>query len=154
MLLRNFAYACCGKQQKDENGVGRLSEYLLAYSGNIYQKYDTSYNGICFLIGTGDTAPTTADLKLAEDVTTQMEFVGGTAQNNSGGASDTLMVVTATYKNTTGSPITIKEVGIGKSYRPYYGANVCIVYTRAVLETPVTMGVGESFTFTYDISIA
>lgn len=154
MLLRNLAYSCCSKNQKDENGNSRLSEQFLNYDGTVYPKYSASYNGVCFLVGTGDTEPTTADLKLAEDVTTQLEFVGGTARNNQGGASDTLMVVTATYKNATGSPVTIKEVGIGKTYRAYFGSNVCIVYARAVLETPVTMGVGESFTFTYDISIA
>lgn len=151
MLLRNFVASICHTTQKDESGVGRLNDDFLqnfAPERTVVAKYGG--NGPCMFVGTGNTPPTTEDLALDTDVSTSLQFITGSVNRSVG---DMICIMNVTYKNTTENPITIKELGIGYSYSSYYGANVAILYTRSLLDSPVTMDAGESYTFSYEVDI-
>lgn len=112
--------------------------------------------GIC--LGDGTTAPTLSDYCLDNDITSSLSFISGTTPgSNPGGNSRTadsgFASVTATYKNNTGSDITVKEIGLMAAVGQA-GANYHILLTRDVLNTPVTIPAGQERAFTVHVGIS
>lgn len=56
------------------------------------------------------------------------------------------MVMTTTYQNNSGSDITVREVALTGAY-----SSSIILFAREVLETPVVIPAGESYTFSMTI---
>lgn len=98
---------------------------------------------LAIVVGSGDTEVTYDDLKLDNDISGTLTFVVGSAITNSV-ANRIFYSITANYKNATDAPITVKELGI---------FSVGCIYTRSVLDTPVTINPGETYAFTYSIEI-
>lgn len=112
-------------------------------TANWRDRYDVS-----LAVGTGDTEPAANDLHLENDVTSSFSNVSNTYAN-SADASKVKTLFTFTGINMTGSPITLKEIGIIKRLR--CGASSSDVYktmliNRTLLEEPVTVEHGQTVT--------
>lgn len=147
MLLdyfRKFAVVSnFGMSFKDINGNNKTG------SGDYYSIAMGLRNDYGYIaIGSDDTEPEMSDyaVKAPISITKNSQRVS-MADALSGGD---MFQVTTTYTNNTESPVVVKEVAI-------YAANNYISFTacvaRSVLETPVTIGVGESYAFTYKVSV-
>lgn len=99
-------------------------------------------------VGRGDTEPTLDDYKL-EDKARELTWLHGSMIANTG---NTVWTATNTFRNDTSAPITIKEIGLG-IYPNQSADNYGVYLARSILETPVTIGVGETYAFTYSIEI-
>lgn len=98
-------------------------------------------------VGKGDTEPTYDDYQLA-DLITDLTYVSGSGQGSYN--SRIIRSVTAVFRNDTANPITVKEIGLG--FQTNTGNNGFLA-ARSVLETPVTIGAGETYAFTYNIEV-
>lgn len=107
-------------------------------------------------VGTGDTEVTAGDYNLANDITASLSNVQNsqTITTNEEGKLITTYTLSAT--NNTANTITLKEVGIYKS--SIWGAtndtgltNNCF-FARKLLDTPLEVPVGTSFTMTFNWS--
>lgn len=131
----------------DSYGFGWAANTILSAESSVQ-----SSATVCF--GTGTTAVTYEDYKLEAIITTGLakaSFTHGTPSYNSETKKwdGTLSCVTT---NTSGSTITINEIGI---YMPvtYSGGNSghgTLVY-REVLTTPITIAAGASVTYTQNL---
>lgn len=102
--------------------------------------------GLHFLFGSGDTPVTIDDYKLGELVTTyQGVAMSHTTFND---YSENVLHVTRTIKNTSDSPITIKEMGV---FGVYNGG--LFMLARTVLPTPETIEPNEMHDFAMLISL-
>lgn len=100
---------------------------------------------IGLLVGIGDTEPTENDYKLANQVVlTSVSF----QCTNSGGTL--FPTVTHTMTNNTGGTLVITEIGL---YIGTYSNKYPCLLGRKLLETPVTMEDGETYTFQYNIDL-
>ena len=114
----------------------------------------TSFTRVMF--GTGDTPPTINDYNLSGNIITGLVATKATTNLIN---SDSLSISTLyTLTNTGAEPVTIKEVGLGQSFK-YHGSseNSCLI-DRTVLDTPVTIpagGVGQvEYTITFNYPTA
>ena len=95
-------------------------------------------NKISIVIGSGDVAPTYDDYKMGNPL--NLSTVTQSYTTNGG-----VMTFVKTFKNDSGSEVTVKEVGLFGTPDDY---NCCVVLTRTVLSSPVTIANGETKTFT------
>ena len=95
-------------------------------------------NKISIVVGSGDVAPTYDDYKMGNPL--NLSTVTQSYSTNGG-----VMTFVKTFKNDSGSEVTVKEVGLFGN--PYDYPN-CVVLTRTVLSSPVTIANGETKTFT------
>lgn len=108
--------------------------------------YTNTDAGLHFLFGSGDTPVTIDDYKLGELVTTYQ----GMAMNHTtfNDYSENVFHVTRTIKNTSESPITIKEMGVFGVY-----SGKLFMLARTVLPTSVTIEPNEMHDFAMLISL-
>ena len=113
----------------------------------------TFRNGMVLFVGTGDTPVTANDYCLAEAKELQVTGASCTHTENE------TTLVTRSFINNTSEDVTIKEVGLyvfhdfnGVTNSNYY--QYIVMIGRIVLDTPVTMAVGEGYTFTYIIDMS
>lgn len=106
---------------------------------------NATYGKFGLLVGTGVTEPTVDDYKLANQVV--LTHVSFQCTNSSG---TLLPTVTHTMTNNTGSTLVITEIGLYIGV--YNGSKPCLL-GRKLLETPVTMENGQSYTFQYNIDL-
>ena len=95
-------------------------------------------NKISIVVGSGDVAPTYDDYKMGNPL--NLSTVTQSYSTNNG-----VMTFVKTFKNDSGSEVTVKEVGLFGTPDDY---NCCVVLTRTVLSSPVTIANGETKTFT------
>lgn len=155
MLTANGKAIC-----KITNGITRPNyTYLMPDEGDVQIFFNSGGNvqyftellaGMHIVVGSGNTAPTSSDKAMDNEVT-DLTIVSTTGTNNSDNASyeqDYIAIFSRTYRNDTESDIVISEVGI-----QYYGhcsntsplANFLLA--RDVI-SPVTIKPGEAYTFT------
>ena len=108
--------------------------------------YTNTDAGLHFLFGSSDTPVTIDDYKLGELVTTYQ----GVAMSHTTfkDYSENVLHVTRTIKNTSDSPITIKEMGV---FGVYNGE--LFMLARTVLPTPETIEPNEMHDFAMLISL-
>ena len=111
-------------------------------------------NGMVLFVGTGDTPVTADDYCL--DSAIELSVTAASCTHN----AEEKTIITRTFVNETGEDVTIREVGV---YIFFAGASAdgvttynypVIMIGRIVLDTPVTMAVGEGYTFTYIIDMS
>lgn len=95
-------------------------------------------NRISIVIGSGDVAPTYDDYKMGNPL--NLSIVTQSYSTNGG-----VMTFVKTFKNDSGSEVTVKEVGLFGTPDNY---GCCVVLTRTVLSSPVTIANGATKTFT------
>lgn len=119
--------------------------------------YCGSANGSYVLIGAGDTDVDFNDYDLADtdsiipsDGTKMRDVSASASWNSSTGAT-----VSSVWTNFSDAPITVKEVGLVYKFTTGnpYSKGTGILLARSILETPVTIGAGESYAFTYSVSV-
>lgn len=148
MILANFIRGLFIQDQQAEDGSWKGPG---AQIPNDFQPFNitsvtaktSSYYSVSLLVGTGNTEPTYNDIKLANDVSTDLSFISGTTSRADSG-NHLFHSITANYKNNTSDPITIKEIGFSSSN---------ILYTRSVLSSSVTINPGDTYAFTYNIEV-
>lgn len=106
-----------------------------------------TYVGLVF--GSGTTAPTYTDYCLENKITSGFTFDSGSF-NRSG----EILTCTATITNTSGSDLTINEIGLRISDSSTAASAWVALLTRDVLDTPVVLSDGETKTFTVTINTA
>lgn len=109
---------------------------------------DAFKNGISIIVGSGNEEPTVKDIRLSNMINTLSYVTASTIQ----GTSDYNKLVSVTYKNNTENKVTVKEVGL--MIQETEGTSVMYrkaLLGRVVLDTPVVMSPGDTYTFTYCI---
>ena len=101
------------------------------------------------VIGTGDTAESLSDYRLANDITGS---ISNYQQSYTSGEDGNTLKTTFSISgvNNTGSAITIKEVGIGKNILDGNIASVPVMFLRKVLDTPIEVANGSTFAFSVE----
>ena len=109
-----------------------------------------TYTGISIILGSGDTQPTIKDVKLSNDVTKNLSYIAGSTSKEEN--SEYSKLVPVTYKNNTANTVTVKEVGLMMQETPsgssFYRK---ALLGRVVLDAPIVMSPGDTYTFTYII---
>ncbi len=104
-----------------------------------------AYGKFGLLVGIGDTEPTEEDYCLANQVV--LDTVSFQCTNSGGTLFPT---VTHTMTNNSGGTLVITEIGL---YIGIYSNTKPCLLGRKLLETPVTMENGQSYTFQYNIDL-
>ena len=125
----------------------------ISYAGTIVYSGTTTYNYPYFIlfVGTGDTPVTIDDYKLAAPISLQVNS-HSCLQPTAG-----KIIVTRQFTNNTEEAVTIKEIGLylGSTKRSYANEFVpFIMLGRKVLDSPVTLQVGDSYSFDYNIDMS
>lgn len=120
------------------DGIGRL-------------KQETANNKYGVVIGTGDTAFTTDDYSLANDVTTSFTTTSSAVLNY--GENEATCYATLPLKNTSANAITIKELGLYVAMFDQTSTTNAkpVLFDRTLLPSPITIGAGETKSITYTI---
>ena len=117
-----------------------------------YYNYDYR-NGFTIFVGNGNTAPDVNDYCLESPL--ELSVLSAACYNT---ANEVMTV--RTFRNDTGSEVTIKEIGLymfgasgwsgneGNNSHCHYP----ILLGRRVLSTPVTLAAGDMYTFHYTVS--
>lgn len=110
------------------------------------------FNGFVLFVGTGETAEAATDFKL----NTPVELSVTSASCTHTAYNKTL--VTRTFQNNTANAVTVKEVGLylfahqgSSTASTFYPV---ILLGRKVLDAPVTLEVGDTYTFTYNLDFS
>lgn len=152
MLLKNFLRGIFQNDLQTETGGWQTMGGTIANDWNTWQyttvtskadAADWRSRALAIGLGSGNTEPTYSDIALANDVTSSLTFLSGHASKDVVD-SGIFYTIGASYKNNTESAITIKEIGI---------VSVSCYFTRSVLDTPVTINPGETYSFSYTIEI-
>ena len=156
MILRNFInrfyYSNMGSSQyrvlKSTGGHDNVtvvySEYIRGTSTATFNNNSADSNSpyplnrISIVVGSGDVAPTYDDYKMGNPLNLSTVTQSYSTENG-------VMTFVKTFKNDSGSEVTVKEVGLFGTPDVY---NFCVVLTRTVLSSPVTIANGETKTFT------
>ena len=132
-------------EQENYNWAGVVSTMAQGYSpNNVY----AIWNGFTLFVGTGDTAETVEDYKLASAV--ELAVTAASCLHADNGKT----FVTRTFQNNTENAVTIKEVGLYVFRCTGNVDNRVVMIGRKVLDTPVTLEVGDAYTFTYSIDLS
>lgn len=124
------------------------------YSGNVYNAFYTNSNSsytsntLAMLVGTGSTSPTLDDYKLES----QIELTSGVDACRMD-ANSSIITLTREFINNTGAPVTINEVGVYNVSCDRYTSNIFLI-GREVLDEPVIIDNGKSYTFSYFIDMS
>lgn len=119
----------------------------------------SNYGGGLFVhIGTGDTEPAFDDYDMT--LNSSLTAIAHSYNDTTASSTHDMISRTSTYRNDGNAPITVKEVAIVgfissniTSISNVYDKSKMILFARSVLETPITIGVGEAYAFTYAIGI-
>lgn len=147
MFLKNFTnFLRAGNGNNGDYTVSNGGTTTLAILMNV--PLGAQNSGSWIDIGTGDTAPTFNDVALAGPLSSGSVTRISEACAAGEAYTHTLWTLTNVYRNDTASPITIKELGWRGS-----GSFGGILLTRKVLDTPITINPGASFSFNITIAL-
>ena len=158
MLLKNMMLIFCqsGNVSKCMNGNNFGSYTSSNYVGREVQGCHyggTDSSGFHVIVGGGDTPPTSDDYDMADT------SILGTTKLRSlkQGATFSLLnsaFITTQWRNDSSAPIIVKEVGLAyKINNNAYDKSVNVLVSRKVLNNPVTIQPGETYTFAYNIKV-
>lgn len=131
--------------------------YAMNCAAGMMYGYNALNNGYSWVdVGFGDTAESPGQYELAapnNSATPKLTCIGGGQNNHSGVLTNrTFFDIYSNFRNDTSSNMIIKEVGY---YGNLYGENSthkCLL-CRKVLDTPITIAPGESYSFNYRLKI-
>lgn len=149
LILRNavIKYTNYNGQLVEYNaGKSRIQSYTdLNRLGSINSTSATGYDGWGIFCGSGDTPPTEDDYTLAEPIT--LGYTNSSLTNTT-----VNKVIQYTVQNNNSEAVIIRELGL--CYNRTYSDNIKLLANRKLLDTPITLAVGEQaiITFTVDTS--
>lgn len=131
---------------KDFNGN---SCTIMSYSGTTALGMNYSlHKNLIPKLGTGNTPVTAEDYCLSNNVTSSFSNLTAVLSEvvsvDTDGIPNAKIVMSISGVNTSGSSVTIKEVGLSKNM-DLLGAHE-ILFVRHILDTPITVAAGDSFT--------
>lgn len=140
-------------------GSGQADQKWQAVTGAYYGYGDTSgsgYKNKCWVdVGFSDTPESPTDYQLADSNFTNRKLTpsGGSVLTHS---NRELISVQTVYLNSGSESVTVKEVGYVAN--PCWGTassgqNRMVLFCRKVLDTPIVIAPGESYSFNYRIRI-
>lgn len=142
-----------GQQWKYDGNLVGLMRGVFPVSERFNNRYGYSSGGDCFLdVGFGDTPETINDYSLENPnyISNTLTFLN--SQIISKGDREIYNMV-ALFRNDTGSNVTVKEIGyyatMANTSSPSYNA----LLSRKVLNNPITIAPGESYSFNYIIRL-
>ena len=158
MILQNCRKLLTNPGPNDYN----IALYLVDMSGQSSgigqgSQIFCSRSALRILVGTGTNAVTENDYTLTMIDTNVLNPLSNTAKNGGNVNNYTrLSTVSTTFNNISSSSVTVTELGI--AYQPGTTSGSVtnwtrILFTRELLDTPVTIAPGESYTFTAVIDI-
>ena len=158
MLTKQFPGFCTGSRLiNDTNSTSTASSRKRLDGVNgIFSQFG-SWGGtqqpVYVAIGSGNTDPTIDDYTLETPLTNVLTRISMQWNWGSYNTDNKLGWVSTLWRNNTDAPVTVKEIGIYMQGQYNDTANTfCIA--RSILETPVTIGVGETYNFYYEVAIA
>lgn len=136
------------------NGSNSFTDEQALYSwrgisGNVSAYIPSRYcNGFTLFVGTGNTAVSATDFKLASPA--NLDVVAAYCTTDATG----IVTVSRTFKNSTGSSVNIKELGLYVFQATYdYEDKPVVMVGRKVFDSAVTIPNGEQRTFEYIINM-
>lgn len=148
---------------KSTAGTTRRKDAFVPYltSGLIKYIFNEAANAnFGIVIGTGDTAESFEHTSLSAIVAHgtgagQMSYAIGTntAATYDSGTKKWTSAFSRTFVNSSGSDITVKEIGVVYSLNYQTGVSDNFLITRDVLASPVTVANGQTLTITYTSEI-
>ena len=128
--------------------------YRIQVIGQYYLSYGSGSQGQSWLdVGFGDTAENYNDIKLADPnySNRQLTVLQETALEK---GNDEIFNAIMVVRNDGASNVVVKEIGyIGNPTTSAGAPNGCVLLLRKVLDNPVTIAPGESYSFNYIIKI-
>ena len=129
---------------------GRFCGYPVSQETQVYNglanKDGEIYPFMFFHIGSGTTKETASDYKMEEEIATGFSIVPQYVANTDNYSLKRCVIIT----NTSGSTLTIKEIGLtvfsGSVYQGNTNYTQVLIY-REVLSTPISLEAGESAKF-------
>lgn len=158
MLTKQFMGFPFGSRQLNGSSATQTSssrKRLDGVNGNFsaFGNWAGSGQPVYVAIGSGETEPTVDDYTLETPLMSTLTRVSMEWNWGSYNSDTKLGWVNTLWRNNTSAPVTVKEIGLYMYGQYNDNANVfCIA--RSVLETPVTIGVGETYSFYYEVAIA
>lgn len=137
-----------GKSFGNSNGS---TFFDITWRNNSAGFWESNLNGWYLRIGASDSEVIYESGGLVEPITTLTNLNASTSSN----IGKMLRSVTASFRNDTNDVIVVKEIGIGISSGAYDGESGHsgkTLFARKVLESPVTIQSGETYSFTYAIT--
>lgn len=107
-------------------------------------------NGFSVKLGEGVTDPEAEDYTMEADITSYLVSYNC---NHTMGVTDTgqkSVVITVTGINNNSNAITISELGIFKSFYDYQGSTKNAMMVHELLDAPITLNYGQSFSLTFE----
>jgi len=107
-------------------------------------------SGFSVKLGEGITDPEAEDYTMETDITSYLISYN---YNYTMGVTDTghkSVVITVTGVNNNSSAITISELGIFKSFYDYQGNTKNAMMVHELLDAPITLNYGQSFSLTFE----
>lgn len=127
---------------------------ITSYSNNVNSYFSNGTSGSYVDVGFGNTPETENDYKLANSNaidTPTLTFI-----SNGYVASSTYPYIrnlTTTYANNTGNDVTITEVGYVQKGTGASSGTSNILFTRTVLDTPITVPAGSTVAVTITMEV-
>ena len=103
-------------------------------------------------VGSGETEPTIDDYALETPLMSTLTRVSMEWQWGSWNTDNKLGWVSTLWRNNTSAPVTVKEIALYMQGQ-YNDTSNTFCIARSVLETPVTIGVGDTYNFYYEVAI-
>lgn len=158
MLTKQFAGFCMGTRLMNGSSNSQTSSTRKRIGGDngsfsVFGNWAGTVQPAYVAVGGGDTEPTIDDYAMETPLTSVLTRVSMEWYWGSYNTDNKLGWISTLWRNNTDAPVTIKEVGIYMQGQ-YNDAVNTFCIARSVLETPVTIGVGESYNFYYEIAIA
>lgn len=117
-------------------------------SGGASSAYYSTTTGQTWVeVGFGDTPESAEDYVLASP--NNGTLLTSVAQARIALGNREILDIVGTFRNNTGSNVTVKEVGVIGAARSANAALIC----RKVLENPLTIAPGEAYSFNYRLKI-
>lgn len=127
------------------NAITKVLQYLeYPFNDGLADQTNTTYTGLGFHVGTGTTPVTATDYKLEAEITSGVNRTISTTNDVAAGVMRRHMTIT----NSSTDFITITEIGITVMCNSGYSTTARVLVYREVLEEPIVLAAGESFTFT------
>ena len=159
MILQNCRIALTNPGSSNDYGSGVSTKTMNGEFGGL-ARGDSIFCGnsaLRILVGTGTDAVTENDYTLTMIDTDVLKPLSNTAKNGGNINNYTrLSTVSTTFNNISSSSVTVTELGIAYQSGTTSGSVTNwtrILFTRELLDTPVTIEPGESYTFTEVIDI-
>ena len=153
--FRRFMRTNSGTFSRDTDstwsGNGTNIDFFTNIQVKAFDSSTTGYSANYYLnVGSGSTTPTASDVCL-DTIITDLTYVSGSISNGSG---TLIKHIDTTYKNNTESAITVREFDVGFQYRVSSNSNsYSVILAREVLDTPVVIMPGKSYTFAWELNM-